>query len=138
MRLWPDLEPHYVIYRTGIASKSHGQPGPDGTIQWGGFPSEFLHRVYTLAEAQGIWFLCPKCFVANGGARGTHSVQVTFHGRGVLDHQGAHNTEGKPTRWHVSGNGFDDLVITPSILLQGVCGWHGFVGSSGVPPGCVA
>lgn len=31
-----------------------------------------------IAEAQGIWFLCPACFVKNQGPIGTHMVLVWF------------------------------------------------------------
>jgi hypothetical protein len=87
--------------------------------------------VDTLAEAQGIWFLCPKCFAANGGAVGTHAIDVSFAGRGVADNQGSHGRDGQPTRWAVSGTGFEDLTLSPSIDLAGRdgkgCCWHGFV-----------
>lgn len=81
-----------------------------------------LHRVGTLAEAQGMWMLCPKCFIANGGRVGTHSVLVLFEGRGV--------PEGVclgTARWAVSGSSLRDVTVSPSILVVGGCGWHGFV-----------
>lgn len=96
----------------------------------------FNTRVETLAEGQGIFMMCPLCFQKNKGAVGTHWVDVTFAGRGVPDHLGSHNDKGKPTRWSViGGTGLNDLALSPSILLLGGCNWHGFVGSSGVPPG---
>lgn len=81
----------------------------------------------TLAEAQGIIFLCPKCFAANGGNVGTHSVICWFSGRGVPDERTP-----KPGRWNPSGTGIDDLTFigpgAASVLLTGPgCGWHGFV-----------
>lgn len=134
-----ELNPQFVRYMLGIAPDYHGRHLPDGSIQWGGFPTEEVHNVDTLAEAQGIWFLCPVCFTKNGGAIGTHSVDVTFEGRGATEKQGSHDHTGKPSRWNVSGTGYDDLVLTPSILLTPPgCGWHGFIGSSGVPPGMVS
>ena len=39
--------------------------------------------VGTLNEAQGVKFLCPKCFTKNGGNVGTHSIMVWFRDRGV-------------------------------------------------------
>jgi hypothetical protein len=81
-----------------------------------------LHRVETLAEAQGMWMLCPKCFQENGGRVGTHSVLVLFDGRGVP----ADVCIGT-ARWNVSGNSLADVTVTPSILVVGGCGWHGFV-----------
>ena len=104
------------------------------------FSFEF-HPVKTLAEADHIDFLCPACFAKNGGAKGTHCVMVTFAGRNVSDDAGSGDSDGKPSRWNVSGTSLDDLVLTPSILLDAKrkaedgCHWHGFVGSSGIPPG---
>jgi hypothetical protein len=88
---------------------------------------EHSYRVVgTLTEAQGVVFLCPKCFVANGGAVGTHSVLCWFAGRGVPD-----SMSPKPGRWNPSGTGLDDLTFVgpgaASVLLKGGCEWHGFV-----------
>ncbi len=81
----------------------------------------------TVAEAQGIIFLCPKCFTENGGARGTHTVMVTFSGRGVPDDVGSRGTAG-PTRWTATGDSIERLSTTPSILLPPpCCGWHGYL-----------
>lgn len=131
------LDPRWQKYIEGIAPDYHGRKLPDGSTQWGGFPCEEVHQVDTLAEAQGIRFYCPICYVKNNGPQGTHIVAVSFEGRGVLPHQGSHGKNG-PSRWVVAGGtGFDDLQLTPSILLGGGCNWHGFVGSSGAPPGYV-
>lgn len=101
-------------------------------------PSFFLDRVPTLAEAHGVRFICPKSFVAHGGKAGAHSVQVYFVGSPVPDHIGV-NTKGDAVRWTVSGISLDDLSLSPSIQEQdSICGWHGFVGSSGVPAGSAA
>lgn len=78
----------------------------------------------TLEQAQGIIFDCPKCT-----GEKSHSVAVSFRDRGVLDHQGSHDSEGKPSRWQVSGTGFHDLTLQPSIDLTHSlpdC-WHGFI-----------
>lgn len=81
-----------------------------------------------LAEAQGIFFLCPVCFTKNNGPVGTHGVEVTFRDRGVADDQGSHNTAGEPSRWAVTGTGVEDLTLTPSIhLASSPCAWHGFI-----------
>lgn len=85
------------------------------------------HRleVDTLAEAQGVLFLCPACFKTNNGPIGTHSVMTWFRDRGVPDDEVP-----RPGRWQVasSSTGLDDLTLTPSVLLPGPgCGWHGFV-----------
>ena len=71
--------------------------------------------VATLAEAQGVHFLCP---LGCG-----HIVLCWFRDRGVPDAE----TPG-PGRWAASGAGFEDLTLSPSIHLTGPgCGWHGFV-----------
>lgn len=105
--------------------------------KWGPTPISYeFHNVETLAEADMIMFLCPLCFEKNGGSVGTHSVMVTFANRNVPDEAGTRGEGGKPTRWTASGTNLDDLVLAPSILLTGPgCAWHGFVGSSGIPPG---
>lgn len=100
-----------------------------------------FHPVQTVAEADEVSFLCPLCFARNGGARGTHHVMVTFAGRDVPEDAGTRDSTGKPSRWNVGGSCLDDLVLTPSILLDAGrspdrgCHWHGFVGSNGIPPG---
>jgi hypothetical protein len=88
-------------------------------------PDSWQH-VATLAEADGIVFLCPKCFAANGGNVGTHSVICWFVGKVPDD-----ATPG-PGRWTPSGTGLDDLSFiggsrSPSVALIGGCNWHGFV-----------
>lgn len=111
-------------------------------FMWGPNPVRYsYHPVQNINEADHIMFLCPACFAKNGGATGTHQVMVTFEGRNVPEEAGTRDASGKPSRWNVSGTSLDDLVLTPSILLdanrpadQG-CHWHGFVGSSGIPPG---
>lgn len=134
-----ELDAHFVRYAKGTAGKGHGRPLPGGGIKWGGFEVNVIRRVKNFADAQGVWFLCPLCFAKNGGAVGTHSCEVTFEGRGAKDDEGSHGTNGQPTRWTASGTGLHDLVCTPSILLTPPgCAWHGFIGSSGVPPGHAA
>lgn len=85
------------------------------------------HPVETLAEADGVWFLCPKCFAANGGKRGTHMVLCWFVGK-VPD-----DAQPKPGRWNPAGSSLDDLTFVgpgaASVLLlsDAGCQWHGFV-----------
>lgn len=122
-----ELGPFFVTYGVGVASPHIGQPQPDGTTKWGGFPVKLITHVDSLVQAQGIWFLCPLCFTKNNGPVGTHMIDVTFAGRGVPDDHGSHGDGGAPARWQVSGTGFEDLTTTPSILLIGGCNWHGFI-----------
>lgn len=80
-----------------------------------------------LEGADGVCFLCPKCFAENGGSSvGVHSVICWFVGRVPPE-----LTPG-PGRWNPSGTGLDDLTFVPpgatSVQLTGGgCGWHGFV-----------
>lgn len=86
----------------------------------------------SIGEADGIRFLCPKCFKENGGPVGTHSVicwkpsvpQTTFP---------------TPGRWNLVGTGYNDLSLvagSSSVLIKasekekaaGIAEhWHGFV-----------
>lgn len=75
-----------------------------------------------LEDAQGVMFLCPKCFVENKGGVGTHHMMCWFSKRGVPNH-----VTPKPGRWDVSGTGLEDLTLSPSVLIIGGCGWHGFI-----------
>lgn len=114
----------------------------DGEIRmWSGTPDSWIFApVDTVAEANGIRFLCPKSYAKNGGTKGTHSVYVFFQGS---PHAGR-NLKGEEVRWNVvGGSTIDDLQLTPSILeedgadtpAEWRCGWHGFVGSNNVPAG---
>lgn len=120
------LEPRFMQHRVGIADKFLGRKQPDGSIQWGGFETDFLYHVATFGEAHGIWFDCPKCYVKNRGPRGTHAILIWFAGRPVPERLGR-NKEGQTVRWNASGSGISDLTLTPSILQQGGCGWHGYI-----------
>jgi len=108
----------------------NGVMSPDGVHR-------YRRLAESLAEAHDIMFLCPLCYEKNGGAVGTHSVLVSFAGREIPEGCGSISSAGVPSRWTVvSGTGLDDLVLSPSILLSPPgCTWHGFVGSSGIPPG---
>lgn len=85
----------------------------------------------TFEDCDGVSFLCPKCFVANGGPIGTHMV--------ICWKPHVPQTIGPiPGRWNQSGTGLHDLSLhaaSSSIALIGGCAWHGFVGNGGVPPG---
>lgn len=69
----------------------------------------------TFAEADGVYFTCPKC--PNG-----HGVLCWFAGRVPAE------LSPGPGRWTPSGTGIEDLTLTPSVHLIGEgCGWHGWV-----------
>lgn len=131
-----DLEGELIAYRARPAGPHHGRTRPDGTTQWGGFPTETHIPVQFLGNAGGVTFLCPLCYAKAGERPGVHSVQVTFAGRDVPDEYGSRGEDGKPTRWAVSGTGLHDLRTDPSIQLVGGCNWHGFIGH--VAPGVVS
>jgi hypothetical protein len=86
-------------------------------------------QVTSIEQAQGVRFLCPKCFHKNGGNVGTHSVICWSRSRGVPETA----TPG-PGRWSLHGTSLDDLTLhgdppggARSILLSGDCAWHGYV-----------
>lgn len=88
-------------------------------------PDKCMQRHENLIGADGVIFLCPKCFAANKGEVGTHSVICWFAGK-VPD-----DLDPKPGRWHPSGTGIDDLTFigpgAASVLLTSGCNWHGFL-----------
>lgn len=81
------------------------------------------HYVDTIAEADGVSFLCPKCFVANGGPVRTHQ---TLCWRPKV----SQDFSPKPGRWEFHGTGYADLTLvagSSSILLTGGCNAHFYV-----------
>jgi hypothetical protein len=99
-------------------------------LRYIGGPHERWNYVNDIEEAQGIWFLCPKCFAANNGPRGTHGVVCWSRSRGVPD-----EAEPGPGRWALAGTGYHDLSLEadPPSKARSVdlgdkgCGWHGFI-----------
>lgn len=83
-----------------------------------------FERTASIAEADGLLFLCPVCFRANAGSVGTHSV-ICWQPKVP-----AHITPG-PGRWNFEGTGLADLTLvagSSSILLSGPgCGAHFFI-----------
>lgn len=87
MRL-ADLDPHFI-------KRLVDQPG-------------VVHQsVGTLAEADGVRFLCPVCYKNNSGPAGTHGIICWFVGK-VPDAA----TPG-PGRWTPQGTGLHDLTFVP-------------------------
>ena len=122
-----ELEAQFITYREETKEEMFARGANK--------PAAFFQHVSTLHEAHGVRFICPKSFATHGGKVGAHSVQVYFAGSPVPNDMGT-NKEGQTVRWNASGTSLDDLSLSPSIQEQdSVCGWHGFVGSSGVPPG---
>lgn len=92
------------------------------------FPRGSFHHVESIADAQGVMFLCPLCYAANNGSHGTHSVICWSRSRGVPE-----DIAPRPGRWMLRGTSLDDLTLdaepdqSRSVLLLGGCAWHGFV-----------
>lgn len=105
MRL-SELDPRFVRWKEG------------GSIQ----------TVEAIGEAQGLWFLCPKCFLENKGPVGTHAVVCWSENRGTPP-----DVRPLPGRWTISGSGLHDVTLSGengksgSVLLTDGCRWHGFV-----------
>lgn len=136
-----DLEPCFVRwedqpYTGDFVAVGYDTDTDEGHAAWAaaGMPTERRTEmrerqieVATLTEAQGIRLMCPVCR--------DHGLAVAFAGRGVLEHHGSHDRNGKPSRWQVSGTGFDDLTLHPSVDLTGPvrpnC-WHGWIKSGAV------
>lgn len=80
-------------------------------------------EVDTIAEADGVVFLCPKCFEENGGPVGTHAVICWAPSVSLCVAPG-------PGRWELKGTSLDDLSLvagSSSVKLTSGCCWHGFV-----------
>jgi hypothetical protein len=122
-----ELEAQFIAYREETKEEMFAR----GHIK----PAALFQRVGMLQEAHGVRFICPKSFATHGGKVGAHSVQVYFAGSPVPSDMGT-NKDGQTVRWNASGTSLDDLSLSPSIQEQdSICGWHGFVGNSGVPAG---
>ena len=86
--------------------------------------SEKSHsRIEDILQADGILFLCPKCFLENKGSIGTHSI-ICWQPH--VDP----NKSPKPGRWKFLGTGFIDLTLqatSSSISLTSGCKAHFFI-----------
>lgn len=87
-------------------------------------------RIPTIEDAQGILFICPKCYARNGRSNvGVHSIICWSSSRGTPA-----DKEPLPGRWKITGTSIDDVHLdgeapggARSVLLLGGCAWHGFV-----------
>lgn len=88
-----------------------------------GIDGKTIFEVETMDQADGIMFLCPKCFEKNKGIVGTHRVVC-------WSPKVSQNINPSPGRWEMLGNGFDDLTLkagSSSVLLTGGCRAHFFI-----------
>jgi hypothetical protein len=95
--------------------------------------------VSRLSHAQGVVFLCPRCFMEKGRAKyGVHSVVCWFANRNVpttFEPRGRWNASGKPIEQPdgkiVYADTLDDLsFIGPgsfSVRIAEGCKWHGYI-----------
>lgn len=87
-------------------------------------PDNSMHQVETVADADGVLFLCPKCYRENNGPAGTHSIMCWFS-KVPVDRPVGNG------RWNPVGHDINDLTFVGpgafSILLLSGCGWHGFI-----------
>lgn len=126
-----DLEPQFLRYEM----QEHDQATSAIIREPGKYP--VFVSVPTIAEAQGVEFLCPKCFVTKGGPIGTHAVICWSSSAGVPD-----DAQPGPGRWKLVGTGFADLTLAEepgksrSVALNCEClepdgskgpGWHGYI-----------
>lgn len=90
-------------------------------------PLKNHQEIDSLEEAQGIFFLCPKCFELQPDGVGVHGVICWFSDKGVLEAE----VPG-PGRWKATGTGYFDLTLTAassSVRLGSGCMAHFFVES---------
>jgi hypothetical protein len=82
--------------------------------------------VDSIAEADGIMFLCPVCWKKNSGPVGTHGVIC-------WNPSVPQTTSPINGRWNLVGTGFQDLSLvagSSSVLIRNPDGsehWHGYL-----------
>lgn len=109
-----ELDPQFIVRKVDATQN----PNVD---------QEHWVHVDKLEDADGLMFMCPKCYADNGGPVGTHVIVCWFVGR-VPD-----KVTPSPGRWTPRGTSYDDLSFVPSagrshsVRLTGGCRWHGFV-----------
>lgn len=115
-----DLNAEFIRVRMEPAPACLGRTMPDGSTQWGGFPSATVHHVPFRGVAHGIQFDCPD------DKSDGHKHQIFFSVE-VPGDMGK-NHLGEPVRWTAEGEFLDTLSLTPSIATHGAaCAWHGWV-----------
>jgi hypothetical protein len=116
MRL-SELEPQFLRREERIEEWTRRKE--DGTDEQVTGPREYQVFV-ELQDADGISFLCPKCFEQNKGSIGTHSVLCWTP-------KVPPNVDPKPGRWNLVGTSYEDLSLvagSSSVLLTSGCMAH--------------
>lgn len=116
MRL-TELEPQFV--KLDFRTETWTIRKEDGTSAEKTGPREYHVFVDKPSDADGIWFLCPKCF-SERGKIGCHSVIC-------WSPKVPGNIEPSPGRWNLVGTGYNDLslIANPtSVKLEGGCNAH--------------
>jgi hypothetical protein len=115
-----ELEPQFVKLEFKVETWKRAI-GPDwkadGPTEEVTGPREYHLPLPSVAGADGIFFLCPKCFMTNQGNVGTHGV-LCWQPHVPL------TVFPKPGRWAFQGSGYDDLTLvagSSSILLTCNC-----------------
>lgn len=117
MRL-TNLEPEWINYNPATKGHRRYSDTHSHVIYDPADDAPFSAEPFT--EAQGITFLCPTCFVKNGGAVGTEHVLLWFKGVPPEADQPGNG------RWDASGTSFNDLTLSPSVNVDHEH-WHGWI-----------
>lgn len=117
-----ELKASFVRVRMEPAPEYLGRKQPDGTTQWGGFPSAVIYKVPHRLGAHGLEFCCPD------DKSDGHKHQIFFAGEDIPGNMGV-NHQGNEVRWSVEGGEFiDNLTLSPSIQTHGgACRWHAHI-----------
>jgi hypothetical protein len=91
-----------------------------------------FRRLDDIAQADGVGFVCPKCFVDNGNTTiGAHHI-ICWHPRVSQE------ISPGPGRWELLGSGYHDLTLragSSSVFLTGPgCGAHFYITNGEVIP----
>lgn len=117
MRL-SELEPQFVRREERIEQWTRRKD--DGSNEEVTGPREYYVYVDTPQEADGITFMCPKCFDQNKGSKGTHWVMCWTP-------KISQDVTPKPGRWNLVGTNYEDLSLvagSSSVLITNGCLAH--------------
>ena len=117
-----ELEPDFI-------GKAVGRDDGTDAASWERLPS--------VDGAQGLIFLCPTCYQANGGNVGTHAIVCWLSEGRNAQAVPAHWNPG-PGRWLIVGDTFETLTLNAhgarSVLLRGGCNAHFHITNGEIQP----